>query len=129
MNNDIIIIKLDRERQLKFDHTAMRTLVAISGKSAEEIDSSLNPNDLDQLEKMLYCALLKDAKDNNETIVMENIPELMDHAPFWFYTFDKVREAWFAAWGVKVEKVTESGNQQPVEGPAENHTTGEKANE
>lgn len=127
MNSDVVMINLDRPRQLRFTHTAMKVLVAMTGKTIEEIDNSLGFTDLDQTETMMYCALLKDAEKNGEKLDPVDIPGLLDEAESFILVTDKLREAWFAAFGITPEKL---GNLLPVETPAnESLTTGERVKE
>ncbi len=123
-NNDVVILQLDRPRQLKFGHTAIKTLVALVGKDIETIDDELSPTNFELVEKMIYVGLLKDARDNDETLTLERVPELLDEAPSFIHVYEQFSAAWRAAWGAK-----EEGNQpEPVTTPAtEKNTTGKKA--
>lgn len=78
--NDVVIINLDRPRQLWFGHKALKTLGSMTGKDIDALD--FNNLDLDDLEKIMYCGLLKDARENNETIKLEQMEDLLDMAPF-----------------------------------------------
>lgn len=129
MNNDVVIINLDRPRQLKFGHTALKTLVAMTGQTIEEIDQNLDVNNFDKLEQLVYCGLLKDAKERNETLDLEKIPELLDEAPSFVHTVEKVVAAWRVAFGAPAQ--SSEGNQlEPAELPAnESRSTGKRVSE
>lgn len=125
--NDIVIINLDRPRNLKFSHTAMKTLEELTGKTIVEIDQQMDLLDHELREKVIYCGLLKDAKENRETLTLEQIPELLDEAPSIAHISECIIKAWRVAFGAPVEP--QEGNQPlPAEAPAkESHTTGKKA--
>lgn len=127
MNNDVVVLQLDRPRKLKFGHTAMKTLVALIGKDVETIDEELTPTNFELIEKMIYIGLLKDARENGETLTLEKVAELLDEAPTFVHVFEQFSAAWRIAWGHKDE-----GNQQPpVEQPEKNEpeSTGMRASE
>jgi hypothetical protein len=90
--NDIVIINLDRPRQLWFGHKAIKTLGALTGKDFDEMEGDFN---LEEVEKIMYCLLLKDAKENGETLKLEDMEDLLDYVPF----------------GVVVEKMQEAMNK------------------
>ncbi|WP_080833204.1 hypothetical protein [Cohnella massiliensis] len=123
MNNDVVYIQLDRKRELRFGHKALKQLVALTGKSLEEIESS-GFDDLDYVEKFVYCGLLKDARDNNETLKLEQMEDLLDQAPTYVHIVKQIQAAFAAAFGSRPE-----GNQTPGEPESEPHTTGTKASE
>lgn len=74
-NNDVVIIELDRPRELRFGHKALKTYQAISGKAIEELGQDFS---LDEVEKLMYCALLADARKNGETLKLEDMEDLLD---------------------------------------------------
>ncbi|MEG0133407.1 MAG: hypothetical protein RR891_07645 [Clostridium sp.] len=88
--NDVVIIELDRPRQLWFGHKAIKTLGALTGKDFDAMD--MNNMDLGEIEKIMYCLLLKDAKENNEILKLEDMEDLLDCAPFGVVT-EKLYEA------------------------------------
>src|SRR4051794_10818386 len=103
MNNDVVIIDLDRPRVLKFNHTALKTLVELTGKSLEEIEGSMDVSNFEFMEKMAYAALLKDAKDNGEVLTMEAAVDLIDNAPSFVYAVEKLIAAFRIAFGAPVQ--------------------------
>jgi hypothetical protein len=122
MNNDVVIIKLDRERQLKFTHKALKSISAELGKSIEEIDDEVIPTNFELIEVMLHAGLQFDAKEKNETLEKSHIEDLLEYAPSVAYTFEKIFEAWKVAWGA-----TEGNQTAPAE--LEQSTTGTKASD
>lgn len=127
MNNDVVIIHLDRERKMKFAHTALMTLEELTGLKIAELDQQMDLMDHDLRAKVVYCGLLKDAKDNGETLSLENMPDLLDEAPNIVHVIEQVTRAWQAAF--PAPKDNASGNQQPpVDRPEKSkNTTGKKA--
>jgi len=124
--NDVVIIDLDRPRELKFNHTAMKTLVSLTGKTIEEIDQNIDLSDFESIETLIYCGLLKDAKDHGETLTPERTTELIDQAPNYIHTFEKITDAWRVAFGQPA--VAEGNPEPPVEQSAnEKRMTGKKA--
>lgn len=79
--NDIVMINLDRPRMLWFGHRALKTLSSLTGKGLDELMEMENL-DLEELEKIIYCGLLTDAKQNNETLKLEDMEDLLDLVPF-----------------------------------------------
>lgn len=69
------MIELDRPRMLWFGHKALKTLAAMTGK---DIDATLNMDNLEDLEKVIYCGLLTDAKAHNEVLKLEDMEDLLD---------------------------------------------------
>ena len=80
--NDIVFINLDRPRMLWFGHKALKTLGAIMGKTLNELVESLNEVGFEEIEKVMYCGLLTDAKNNGEILKIEEIEDLLDLAPY-----------------------------------------------
>lgn len=97
MNNDIVTIKLDRVRVLKYGHKALKTMIALTGKSLNEMN--MTEFDLNELEKIIYCGLLSDAKANNETLTLEDMEDLLDEAENFQYVIDRMSEAFEKAFG------------------------------
>ena len=89
--NDVVIIELDRPRELRYGHKALKQLGALTGK---DIDATMDMDnlDLDTLEKIMYCGLLADAQKNNEVLKLEDMEDLLDIAPFK-YLVKKLQEA------------------------------------
>ena len=107
--NDVVLIHLDRPRMLWYGHKALKTLLALTGKDIETVMGSEN-FDLEELEKLLYCGLLKDAKINNETLKLEDMEDLLDHAPF-HEIMAKMQEAFSVSFG---QFVADEKNDQRI---------------
>ncbi|RKN86742.1 hypothetical protein [Paenibacillus ginsengarvi] len=126
MNNDVVILQLDRLRQIKFTNTAMKTLVKLTGKPIDEIGSELIPDNFEIMEQAFFCGLLFDAKENGETLTMEKAVDLFDTAPVYF----DVLKAIFEAWNIACGGSSKEGNQQPAKQPAKKESsTGKKVSE
>lgn len=95
--NDIVIINLDRPRTLWFGHRALKTLSALTGKGLESF-TDMNDFNFEDIEKVMYCGLLTDAKRNNETLTLEDIEDLLDYAPF-AEIMDCMQKAFEASFG------------------------------
>jgi len=109
-NNDTVLIQLDRPRELRFGHKALKTLVALTGKSLEEIEKA-GFNDFDAVEKLVYCGLLHGAKENGETLRLEQMEDLLDCAPNYKHIIESVQKAFAAAFGAKPEELEGNGPQ------------------
>lgn len=112
-NNDVVIINLDRPRELRFGHKALKKLSAMTGKSMEGIEGE-EELDFEELEQIFLCGLERDAKANGETLTLEMMEDILDHAPSYAYLMEKMQEAMNIAMGGL-------GNHQPLgEKPAGN---------
>ena len=111
-NNDVVIIQLDRPRELRYGHKALKTLAALTGKTLEDLENQTF--NVEDIEKFIYCGLLSDARKNNETLRLEDMEDLLDQAPSYQHIIEKMQEAFAAAFGPLME-----GN-----GPGENQNLG-----
>jgi len=119
-NNDVIIINLDRPRVLRYGHKALKTLTEMTGKSIADLEGD-DGFDLENIEKVIYCGLLSDAKENGETLKLDQMEDLLDCAPRYQHVIDKMQAAFAAAFGPAPE-----GNAgKPEESPA--NGTGKQA--
>ncbi|WP_135553226.1 hypothetical protein [Paenibacillus cymbidii] len=111
--NDVVIIELDRPRELRFGHKALKRMSALSGKSMEDMESGdLN---FEELEQIFYYGLTRDAQENGETLTLDMMEDILDYAPSYDYLMEKLQEAMKNATG-GIE-----GNQQaPAKQPAQN---------
>jgi hypothetical protein len=125
VKNDVVIINLDRPRELRYGHKALKTLVAMTGKTLEEIETA-GFDDLELVEKLTYCGLLSDAKQNGETLNLNQMEDFLDCAPNYKHIIDSVTAAFAAAFGANPEG--DGGNdQQPAAEPADGNSTSKKA--
>jgi hypothetical protein len=76
--NTTVILNLDRPRVLRYGHKALKMLGALTGKTLSNM--SEEDFDLSELEKVIFCGLLHDAKENNETLKLEEMEDLLDQA-------------------------------------------------
>jgi hypothetical protein len=77
--NLVVMINLDRPRQLRFGHSALKRLSAIMGSTMNETMSKETFN-LDEVEKIMWCGLLYDARENGEDLKFEDMERILDYA-------------------------------------------------
>jgi NurA-like 5'-3' nuclease len=111
--NDVVMITLDRPRVLRFGHKAIKTMLALTGR---DVDAMMDMNELDmeELEKVLYCGLLSDAKANNETLKLEDMEDLLDKAPRFVDNINAMQKAFDAAFGNEETIVDIEKNAQRI---------------
>lgn len=95
--NDLVIIHLDRPRVLRFGHKALKRLTALTGKSMDAFD--VENFDFEDLEKVLFCGLLHDARENNETLKLDDMEDLLDQAESYNHILEKMNQAFNVAFG------------------------------
>lgn len=96
-NNDVVILHLDRPRELRYGHKALKRLGAITGKSLEDLeDGGINFEDI---EKYLYCGLIADAQKNGENLRLEEMEDLLDQAPVYSDILEAMEKAFNIAFG------------------------------
>jgi hypothetical protein len=93
--NDVVIINLDRPRELRFGHKALKKLTALTGKSMDNFE--IDGNNFEEIEKIMYYGLLYDAKENNETLKLEDMEDLLDLAQSYGEIFNKMQLAFDAS--------------------------------
>lgn len=121
--NDIVLINLDRQRELRYGHKAIKKLLAMTGKDITQLD--LENIDLGQLETIVYCGLLSDAAANNETLQPEQMEDLLDRAPSMTHIVEAMTQALNNAFGGAADA---AGNQlTPATEPAPVNGTGKTA--
>jgi len=106
--NDVVIINLDRPRVLWYGHSALKKLCAMTGKKLSEFDSLMEDFDFDNLEKIFFCGLEKDAAIKGETLQLEDVESLLNYGEFHI-NMAKFYEAWGHTFGIK--KPEESGEE------------------
>lgn len=77
--NDIVLVQLDRLREVRFGHKALKKLAAMLNKNISNIDES--DFDLGEIEKVMFCGLEKDAKAHGENLELADMEDLLDLAP------------------------------------------------
>ena len=102
--NNLIVINLDRPRFVKFGHKALKQLGTLTGKKLEEMDE--NDFDLADLEKIMWCGLQADARENGEQLKLEDMEDLLDSAE----SFGEIMEAMNKALEVAFQKTEKEKN-------------------
>lgn len=77
-NNTTVVLELDRPRFLRFGHKALKRMTTITDMKLEQMDEG--EFKLEDLEKILWCGLLEDAKENGEDLKLEDMEDLLDKA-------------------------------------------------
>lgn len=108
-NNDVVIIVLDRERELRFGHKALKRLSAMTGMSMEKMMEG--EIDYSEFEKIIYCGLLSDATKHKETLLLEQMEDLLDLVKPEYY-MGKMTEALAIAFGSNNEGNDQAGEPQ-----------------
>lgn len=103
-NNDLVVINLDRPRFLRFGHKALKKLSRLTGKKLEQMDE--NDFDLADLEKIMWCGLQADAKENGEELKLDQMEDLLDSAA----TFSDIMEAMNLALGQAFNRTEKQKN-------------------
>lgn len=90
--NTEVVIHLDRPRFVRFGHRALKRLSALTGRN---LNQSIKTEDfkLEDLEKIMYCGLLSDSKENNEVLKLEDMEDLLDLAPNFISVVNAMNEA------------------------------------
>lgn len=117
-NNDVVMINLDRPRELRYGHRALKTLVAMTGTKVDDID--VENLDLGEIEKYLYCGLLSDAKANGENLKLEDMEDLLDQAPTFSHIYEQMTKAFNVSFGgfALPQEGAEGNPEAPAEIPA-----------
>jgi hypothetical protein len=102
--NNLVIVNLDRPRFVKFGHKALKQLGTLTGKKLEEMDE--NDFDLADLEKIMWCGLQADARENGEQLKLEDMEDLLDSAD----SFGEIMEAMNKALEVAFMKTEKEKN-------------------
>ncbi|OMF35262.1 hypothetical protein BK133_11180 [Paenibacillus sp. FSL H8-0548] len=100
-NNDVVWIELDRKRELRFGHKALKRMLALGEASVEELEDGTEMSQveqLEQIEEILFFGLQKDAKDNDETLTLDMMEDLIDAADY-DHILEKIEEAFAKGMG------------------------------
>lgn len=93
-----VMIKLDRLRELRCSHKAMKRWSAYTGKSINALDTeALDP---EGVEVLMFFMLEADAKEHGEILKLEQMEELLDMVPLGV-VYSKLGEAVTAAFSVE----------------------------
>lgn len=80
--NDVVVLNLDRPRIVRFGHKALKMMDSLTGLSMDKL-GDFESFEVEQVEKIMYCGLLSDAKANNETLKLEDMEDILDQAEQW----------------------------------------------
>lgn len=100
--NNVVMIKLDKDRELRFGHKAMKKIESILGKPLMKLD--MNELTSEQLETLYVCGL------NDDSVSSENITDIMDVVPY-NVLIQKLTEAVMASFGLKPSTEQESASE------------------
>jgi hypothetical protein len=81
-NNDVVILKLDRAREVRFTHKALKRLCSMLNKEMTEVIQTALTDIYNKTEIYAICGLMKDAEVNGEHYNLEQIEDLIDKAPY-----------------------------------------------
>lgn len=104
INNDIVMIKLDRDRELKFGHKALKQIKQMTGKSVTEIDLSSLPDE--DIEKIMFAGL----RHEDPELKLEQMEDLLDKAPKYMDIIVGLTKAFNVAFTGNIEVVKEEKN-------------------
>lgn len=122
--SDVVILNLDRPRELRFGHKALKTLKSLTGLNLLDIEKQLTEGNLDPdvLEKMVYAGLLQDAKNHGETLTLEHVADLLDEVPAYIDVVTAVAKAFIIGFAGTAEGNT-GEPEQPAQESDENTTS------
>lgn len=122
--SEVVILNLDRPRELRFGHKALKQLKALTGLNLLDIERQLTEGDLDPevLEKMVYAGLQQDARNHGETLSLEQVEELLDQVPAYIDVVTAVAKAFVIGFAGTAEG-NAGGPEQPAQGSDENTTS------
>jgi len=95
--NNVVMIELDRPREVRFGHKALKRLTADLGIDINSFE--FDGSDLEQIEKIMFYALQSDAHKNNEQLKLEHMEDLLDQAPSYNEIIEKMSLALEKAFG------------------------------
>jgi hypothetical protein len=89
--NDVVMIQLDKPRQLRFGHKALKMMLASMNIDPENFE--VNGGNLEEVEKIMYFGLQTDFKNNGENFTLSDMEDLLDEAPSYSEIISKLSEA------------------------------------
>lgn len=119
-NNDTVILELDRPRELRLGHKALKRFSAMTGCSMEKMESAIN--NYETLSTLVYVMLSQE----DSTLTPEQVDDLLDAVPIREIV-EKCSQAITAAFVGPEESATEAGSQEAAEVPPTSPGTGETA--
>jgi hypothetical protein len=94
--NDVVMINLDRPRELRFGHKALKMYQALTGRKLTEIGTDFDSEDI---EKLIYCGTIRDGQNHGDPLKLEDMEDIIDDAGLP-EVIEKMTEALNAAFGV-----------------------------
>ena len=79
--NDTVIIELDRPRELKLGHKALKRFSALTGKSLAELEEAVQHYDV--MAALIYVMLAVDAEKHGEDLTPEQVDDLLEDVPIY----------------------------------------------
>ena len=76
--NTTVILNLDRPREVRFGHKALKKLSVMTEMDMNNMDES--NFSMEDLEKVMYCGLQQDAKEHGEDLQLSQMEDLLDRA-------------------------------------------------
>lgn len=117
--NDTIMIELDRPRELKLGHKALKRFSALTGCSMTDMEKEISH--YDKMSCLLYVMLAVDAEEHGEELTPAQVDDLLEPVPIQ-QLMELAGEAINAAFGGEDEEQPE-GESDPLTAAG----TGEKA--
>jgi len=112
-NNDVVIINLDRPRELKLRHKTLKRFLAKTNTSVDDLDTSL------QSYETLTALLFEMLHADDPTLTPEACDDLLDSIPLGV-VIGKASEAINAAFDVLGENPIKTGTPVPENSTGEN---------
>lgn len=107
-NNDVVILELDRPREIRFGHKGLKVFQALTGTNIEQLGQDLT---FEVLEKLAYAGMLSDARKNGETdFTIEKLEDLLDEHDVQD-TIEKVSQALNNAFGGNEKNAPKKGKK------------------
>nr|WP_325212933.1 hypothetical protein [uncultured Oscillibacter sp.] len=119
-NNDTVILELDRPRELRLGHKALKRFSSMTGCSMEKMESAVN--NYETMSTLIYVMLSQEDKE----LTPERVDDLLDDVPIGEIV-GKCSQAITAAFVGPGEPAVEAGSQEKAEGPPTSPGTGETA--
>jgi hypothetical protein len=76
--NPTVMLNLDRPREVRFGHKALKKLSILTDMDMNNMDEA--NFSMEDLEKVMYCGLMQDAKEHGEDLQLSQMEDLLDKA-------------------------------------------------
>lgn len=77
--NDVVMIELDRPRELKLGHKALKRFSALTGSSMADMETEIQH--YDKLACLMYVMLAIDGEKRGETLTPDQVDDLLEAVP------------------------------------------------